>query len=157
MTLSNDFNSQSLVGARVFHGRESGFTLVEALVGLTILAVGLLGLTGLQFAGMRNNHEAYLRSQAILQAYDVVDRMRANRNDAVNGRYNLAMGVAPGTGLPALVLNDLTEWRASLLANLPEGNGSIAVNGRVVVIVVQWNESRDGSAARMQFRTQSQL
>jgi type IV pilus assembly protein PilV len=55
-----------------------GFTLVEVLVAALVLAVGLLGLAGLQLASMKSNHSAYLRSQATVAAYDLLDRMRAD-------------------------------------------------------------------------------
>jgi type IV pilus assembly protein PilV len=47
---------------------QGGFTLVEVLVAVVILGLGLLGLAGLQAASLRNNHSAYLRSQATLLA-----------------------------------------------------------------------------------------
>ena len=34
---------------------EKGFTLIEILIGMVILSVGLLGLTGLQFSATRGN------------------------------------------------------------------------------------------------------
>jgi type IV pilus modification protein PilV len=57
---------------------QHGFTLVEVLVTVVILAVGLLGLAGLQAVSMRNNHSAYERTQAVQLAYDMADRVRAN-------------------------------------------------------------------------------
>lgn len=56
---------------------QKGFTLVEVLVTVLVLAVGLLGLAGLQLAGMKSNRSAYLRSQAVIATYDLLDRMRA--------------------------------------------------------------------------------
>ena len=47
---------------RVAH-RSSGFSLVEVLIALVILSIGLLGLAGLQAAGLRNNNSAYLRTK----------------------------------------------------------------------------------------------
>jgi type IV pilus assembly protein PilV len=58
--------------------RQQGFTLLEVLVTVIIVAIGLLGVAGLQVAGMRSNHSAYLRTQASIAAYDLVDRMRTD-------------------------------------------------------------------------------
>ena len=56
----------------------NGFTLVEVLVAMVILAIGLLGLASLQAIALKDNQDAYLRSQANLLAYEMSDRIRAN-------------------------------------------------------------------------------
>ena len=58
--------------------KNTGFTLIEVLIAMIILAVGLLGLAGLQATSLRNNQSAYNRSVATQLAYDIADRMRAN-------------------------------------------------------------------------------
>ena len=58
--------------------RQRGFTLVEVLVTVIIISIGLLGVAGLQLAAMRSNHSAYLRTQATIAAYDLIDRMRTD-------------------------------------------------------------------------------
>ena len=58
---------------------DSGFTLIEVLVALVIVALGMLGNAMLQLQGMKNSNDAYLRSQIGLFAYDIADRIRANR------------------------------------------------------------------------------
>lgn len=58
--------------------KTKGFTLVEVLVAMAILAVGLLGLASLQAIALKDNQDAYLRSQANLLAYEMSDRIRAN-------------------------------------------------------------------------------
>ena len=67
---------------------QHGFTMVEVLVTLVILAVGLLGLAGLQATSLRNTESAYQRSQAAILAYDMLDRMRANSAGVANGRFS---------------------------------------------------------------------
>jgi type IV pilus assembly protein PilV len=49
---------------------------------MVVLAVGLLGLAGLQATSLKNNQSAYNRSQATQLASDMADRLRANRNYA---------------------------------------------------------------------------
>ena len=42
-----------------------GFTLLETLIALTILAIGLLGLLGLQIAAMKGNASGFQVSTAV--------------------------------------------------------------------------------------------
>ncbi|ADJ28936.1 type IV pilus modification protein PilV [Nitrosococcus watsonii] len=133
------------------HPRSKGFSLLEVLISVAILSIGLLGLAGLQATGMRSNHSAYLRSQATLLAYDIVDRMRANRTAALNNSYSLDFGAPPAT--PAkncaaanceaaeLAAYDLHDWFQNFTATLPSSDGEIQLNAGVVTVTVQWDET----------------
>lgn len=130
--------------------KQSGFTLLEILVAMLVLAIGLLGLAGLMTSSMRNNLSATHRTQATWMAYDIVDRMRANRASAVTGGYATAMGTAPtcSAAAPAATLpaqdQDIAAWKSQLACALPAGNGSIVVDTktRVATILIRWNDGR---------------
>lgn len=136
--------------------RQGGFTLFEVMIAVLILAVGLLGMAGLQGTGIRNNHSAYLRSQATIFAYDIIDRMRVNRPTALGGSYALAWAdtpAAPGTNCHANACTgvefaafDLFEWTQTLANELPSGDGSITslnVGGRTIFrVIVRWDDTR---------------
>ncbi len=72
----------------------AGFTLVEVLVAMFVLAVGLLGMALLQTTGLRLNTNSYTRSQATFLAYDIIDRMRANRLGFQSGFYTVGYSTA---------------------------------------------------------------
>ena len=57
----------------------AGFTLIEVLVALLIVALGMLGNAMLQLQGMRNSNDAYIRSQISMIASEIADKVRANR------------------------------------------------------------------------------
>lgn len=57
----------------------SGFSLIEVLVAIVVLSIGVLGVVAVQTLGVRANHDALLRSQALALASDMVERMHANR------------------------------------------------------------------------------
>ena len=57
----------------------AGFTLIEVLVALFVMAVGLLGLASLQLQGLRGTHDAALRNQAVALATDTAEQLYANR------------------------------------------------------------------------------
>lgn len=127
--------------------RQRGLGLIEVLVAALVLSIGLLGIAGLNLMGMRNNHGAYMRSQATFLAQDILDRMRGNRDEALtNLAYNIAIGTTVST-LSTLAENDLDAWKDELVNLLPAGDGSVTcvtATGECVV-VVQWQE-RVGSA-----------
>lgn len=117
-----------------------GFTLLEVLVALVILSVGLLGLAGLQTTGIRNNHSANLRSQATILAYDIADRIRANK--ANSAAYAVAIAGDPSGGA-TVAEGDIDEWLNALSERLPDGDGSIEINAEIVTIQVQWIDTRN--------------
>jgi type IV pilus assembly protein PilV len=57
-----------------------GFTLLEVLVAMFIVAIGILGAVGLQAYAHRTEFEAYQRAQALILVRDMVDRIQANRS-----------------------------------------------------------------------------
>lgn len=134
--------------------RVRGFTLLEVMVALLVLSIGLLGIASLQATTVRFNHGAFLRSQATNLAYDITDRMRANRDEALAGSYDVAAfsdpapvcGAIAGATVAAL---DVSGWMSSLACALPAGNGRIVRNGQTVTIGITWDESRGEAAAEV--------
>lgn len=134
--------------------KNGGFTLIELLVAVIILALGLLGLAGIQAVALKNNQSAYARTQATQMAYDLADRMRANVAGAAS-YTDIATGAATAeadclstTGCtPAeLAENDLFEWNSTLIDLLPGGTGSIALVGNIYTITITWDDDHDGDA-----------
>lgn len=64
-----------------------GFTLVEVMVTVSIIAVGLLGLAGLQLRALNAEKESYARGQALLLVDEMAERILANKAAAVGGMY----------------------------------------------------------------------
>ena len=59
------------------HSFAQGFTLVEILIAVVVLSFGLLGLAGLQAAGIKSTQSANLRTLAVQQAYDMLTGRKA--------------------------------------------------------------------------------
>ena len=121
--------------------RQHGFTLLEVLVAMVIVSIGLVGLAGLMMTSAKNNQSAYYRSQASWLAYDIVDRMRANRTSALNGDYNIAYQTTASSS-NAMALLDLGQWKTELKTALPTGDGQITFLGNVAKVDVRWDDSR---------------
>jgi type IV pilus assembly protein PilV len=159
------------------HGRHrhSGFTLIEVLVALLVLSLGLLGLAAMQAQGLRFNQSAYLRSQATYMAYDIIDRMRANRDAALSGDYDVAMGTAPDSTqtcnsscTPAeLAEFDRNSWQCTLgnwdgnsncqtlgiTGVLPSGQGAVVRDDNEVTVTIRWSD-RDGNDQDLSINTE---
>ena len=138
--------------------REAGMTLVEVLVALVVLSVGLLGIAAMQAVGLRSMQSAGSRSQATLLAYDIVDRMRANRTRATDGEYDIDFEADLEDANA-----DVVDWKGRLAAALPAGDGSIATAGAApttVTITIRWldrDENRAADAQQLQFTTTATL
>jgi len=132
-------------------GAQRGATLVEVLVALLVLSIGLLGVAALQVSALQTNQGAHVRSQASVLAYDIADRMRANRAVALAGGYNVLYTVTPSGG--ALNELDLQNWKAALTNTLPTGQGEISLVGSIALIRVRWT---DKSGTQV-FETRTQI
>jgi type IV pilus assembly protein PilV len=62
----------------MFSRAASGFTLAEVLVGLVLLAIGVMGAVAMQAKAQRSRLEAHLMSQALHLASSLGDRIHAN-------------------------------------------------------------------------------
>lgn len=133
--------------------RASGFSLLEVLITIVLLAFGLLGLAGLEARMSAANSEAYQRAQAAALLADMVERVRAGAN-VVNGTIDTGyltgtswVGTGDGSTSTAtcstLALGaprDMCEWRNALLGT-GEASGSSSVGamlgGRGCITQVQ--------------------
>jgi type IV pilus assembly protein PilV len=132
-----------------------GFTMIEVLVAIFVLAIGLLGLAGLQASSLKNNTSAYTRSQAQLLAYDMLDRMRSNKEGVKYGNYDDLLSTTPtdpncvdsGCSVAELAQHDAFEWTTFLAQTLPSGTGSVSGNGvgSIFTITVMWDDERTGA------------
>lgn len=115
--------------------RQKGVGLIEVLVALLVLTIGVLGMVALQTRALQFNQESLYTSQALMMAYEMTDRIRANRGN--EGEYlvdygtavNAANDCSNGTCTPEQMADyDTSEWKDALAANLPFGDGEIAVD-----------------------------
>src|SRR5690606_29049477 len=76
----------------IFHMKastENGFSLIEVLVAVFVLAVGVIGAAGMQLAALRTSQQSSFQTRALHLAAEMADVMRANvgqmkRADAAN-------------------------------------------------------------------------
>lgn len=127
------------------HRGEGGFSLLEVLIAVLILAIGLLGLAGLQTFSLQSNMNAYQRSQATTLAYEIIDAMRTNRAVALAGGYDMDFGEVPGGA--SIADQDRIAWRQRVTALLPAGDTSIQPQGGgIYTVSIRWDDSKRAGA-----------
>lgn len=103
---------------------ETGFTLIEVLVAMVVLASGLLGVAGLTIGVIRGNlYSKNLTSATIVaeQMIETVQRVGYANAETLAGTSTVAMG---GT----------TYTRATAVSS-----GNPAANMKTVMVTVSWN------------------
>jgi type IV pilus assembly protein PilV len=116
-----------------------GFTLLEVLIAIVVVAFGLLGLAGLQVFALKNNQSATMRVAATNLTSDIIDRMKSNYLGVINGNYDQPLTnayqtqvtgctQAGGCAFGALAQNDLFQWQRRVAAALPGGVGIVCLD-----------------------------
>lgn len=131
-----------------------GFTLLEVMIALVIFSIGLLGLAGLQARGLQSNTTAQYRTTAMILAYDMADRIRANSTGVAAGNYDDLDNASPTQGdcinnactAAQMAVYDYYEWRQSASNALPSGHGTVTgAPGAPFTVTVMWDEDRTGA------------
>lgn len=148
-----------MVSRRTSIDQQLGSMLLEVLVALVVIAVGLLGLAGLQMKLQASEFEVYQRSQALVMVQDMADRILLNRVNASS--YKVAVDSPLGAGMTcptnvatSTAARDLADWCSSLqgagesqgskrLGVLVGGRGCVEeVTSNVYRITVAWQGNR---------------
>lgn len=152
--------------------RQAGYTLLEILIAVVVLAIGLLGVAGLQTTSLQNNQSAGQVSQATFLAMDIFERMRANAEEARNGNYDLDFGGSSDDDQGgSLASTDQRQWLEQVEAAIPGTQGSscgtgnsecgasitVDDDGRARVIIRWVDERRDGEQHNTSFTTESRI
>ena len=105
--------------------RQGGFTLVEVMAALGILAFGILAIASMQTASLGGTNLASSTTEATTHAMDELERLmplaythadlsNGDHPPITDGRYTISWNVTTGTGL--------------------------LTNTKTVAVTVQWNE-----------------
>jgi type IV pilus assembly protein PilV len=147
------------VGIVVGCKKQGGFTLLEVLVAMIVMAIGLLGLASLQAVSLARGNDSLLRQQAAMLAYDIADRMRANLggvrdpDNSDKSSYHMTIITPPTTAngvvgpvtcpcTPAqMAANDLDEWiNGQLIGGVRQPNGvSTVLPGGTAIVCIDNN------------------
>jgi type IV pilus assembly protein PilV len=131
--------------------RQSGFTLLEILVSLLLIAIGVLGTAGLQALSLKINQGGQLRSQAVVLGLDFVERVEANNVATIAGKYAPATYptsyakdcAAAYCTTDELATYDLVEFKARVDQHLPNATVTVSMTGSgpfTYTIRIDWVE-----------------
>lgn len=129
---------------------QKGFSLLEVLISVVVLSIGLLGIAALQMNAIRYNHAAQLRSIAISQIGNIVDRMEANSAGVAAGYYDNVSGSGSAITCTTcsssqIAQKDIYQWNTANKQLLPLGQGTITKNGNQLTITLRWDNDRTGA------------
>lgn len=131
---------------RIFYSRQSGVSLLESLVALLVLALGVLGMLGVQLKSLSDNQSATQRAIAIRLAEDLFERIQANpqglkdpgtgsgldfydRNSAWTAISTPAQNcVTNPCSAQQQAAFDLWRWQTTVRETLPGGNATTFIS-----------------------------
>ena len=146
---------------QIAHSR--GFTLVELLISLVVVAIGLLGFASLQMGSMQRLEQAKVSQNASGALRDLVERISSLPVAARAGEFdfnNLANGTAPVASKDCAAVActtkeqadmELKDWFNRIKERAPSPRFSVVSvaqdNGRRVTISLVWDAALTGQGA----------
>lgn len=120
--------------------QQAGATLIEVMITVLLLSTCLLSMAIMQKRSLQFNQGAFMRSQANIYVYDILDRIRLNKTELSS--YSVAYGASASGS--TIVTDDITAWRNNIKRYLPEGDGAISCSNttNICKISIRWSEEQ---------------
>ena len=146
--------------------QQQGISLLESLIAIVVMALGILGVMGVQMRTLNDTQTTVRRAQAIRLIEDLSERMKANPNALVNidtyltswdnkptASKNCRTSVCSHTEWASF---DRAEWKKSVNTMLPLGDASVFIpstesassnagNQRLIGVMISWRENEKSS------------
>ena len=156
--------------------RESGISLLEVLITISILSFGVMGVASMQTSAISNTHLSAQYSQAALFAQNIAEGMQANSVAAIGGLYRTTAdsdSLQPAENCSANACTpsqraawDIARWRSMLSESdkaLPAEDSAKAFSGlaggkfsidcheacgadSIHVLTIYWDARRNGAS-----------
>ena len=108
---------------------QQGVMLIEALVAILLFTLGIIAVMGLQANSVAQVSQSKYRTDASYLANQIIGKMWVDQ-------ANLANYATAGSSVRS-------AWDGVVAATLPQGTGTIVVNGSVVTVTIQWQMPED--------------
>ena len=111
---------------------EKGFTLIEAMVAMVVLAIGILGVVVMQTRAVNSNASAYSRTGATGVGISVMETLQSLPSaDASLIQTHAVAGLLPNTVTAAMADPNVRRMNAATLATMPTLNNVYRIVGTV--------------------------
>ncbi len=136
---------------------QRGISLIESLVAIVVMALGILGILGVQMRTLTDTQTTVYRAQAIRLIEDLSERMKTNPNALANiNNYVSDFSDEPtpgdcsdGCSHSDQAAYDLALWKQAIKTQLPLGKASVFLaagetddaNRRQLGVMVAWREN----------------
>lgn len=122
------------------HSTSDGFSLIEVLVTLVIVAIGLISIAQLQLRSLQYSHASLQRTMAVVQANDLVERMWTGYCDT--------SGVLGDSDGPGAIFEDWATFHLTMQEEqrtMPAWDATLdASNAPIYELNIFWDERNIG-------------
>ena len=139
---------------------QRGISLIESLVAIVVMALGLLGILGVQMRTLADTQTGVRRAHAIRLIEDLSERIKSQPNALghlggyarawdSSGALNTSINCKTNACTPAdMVTYDLNRWMESVRAAMPLGDATVflpknnsTTDPRQLAVMISWRES----------------
>ncbi|SDS94280.1 type IV pilus assembly protein PilV [Halopseudomonas sabulinigri] len=125
-----------------------GFSLLEVLVAVLVLALGILGAASLQLSALRYHSGSLHATHASLLAQDMLERLRANPEQiafyamTVDADCEQAAAHQLTVSADSVLAQDKLDFTRAVTCELPAGRARLSLHNGMASLHLQWSEAR---------------
>lgn len=119
--------------------RQSGVGLVEVMFAIVIFAFGALAIGNTNILSLTSIRTAEVHGNVNNIAHEMLEILKSDSSSAIDGNYNLSFDEEVPAGNP-IASGLITEWRARLQRELPDGAGQIQCDDNNCTVSLRWRE-----------------
>ena len=128
-----------------------GFSMIEVLITIFVIAAALLGTAALQAYALKVSQGGQFRTQAVILAADLVERVAANTSAAAAGNYEATLPLtssatdcsASACTAQQMARYDLARFQERMQAALPDAAATVTRTGTgpwIYTVQITWKE-----------------
>jgi len=126
--------------------QQTGAYLLEALIGILIFALGVLGIVGLQAASLRTTTDSAMRAEAVFAANQLLGKMWTDDESNLTANYDSTLGGQPYLDFAAqLKAAQVGAWACDPTVSIDNFVAAPSQTSHSVTIQIFW-QSETGEA-----------